>query len=177
MRPRLIKTTNELSLTVVFAALYAAGVAVLAPISFSFFQVRVADSLLPLAILFGWPAIIGISLGTIVCNFFGGLGIIDVIGGTAANLVATFLAWKIGQRKIKGSWPVAIAVQIAVVTLIVGSYLSYLFQIPLLLGMLGVLVGSAIAIGILGYIILTVLTRTHILNLDAHTNMRSNNTD
>ncbi len=158
-----VETTKEVSLTAVFAVLYAVSVAVLAPISFSIFQVRVADALLPLAILFGWPAIIGVSLGTIVANFFGGLGIVDVIGGTIANFIATLFAWKIGFKKVKFSRIYAIICEIILVTIIVGSYLSYLFNMPLILGLSGVLMGSIIAIGILGYLLLTALSRPFII--------------
>lgn len=153
------KTTISISLTSVFAALYAVCVVALAPISFEIFQVRVADALLPLAILFGWPAILGFSTGTLIANFFGGLGLVDVIGGSIANLLATYVAWKIGQRAIKGSWFAAIAAEILLITLIVGSYLSYLFQMPLELGLLGILIGSFVASGLLGGFLLLVISR------------------
>jgi len=158
------KGTLTVSLTAIFAALYAVGVVVLAPISFQVFQVRVADALLPLAILFGWPAVLGFSLGALIANFFGGLGVLDVVGGSVANLLATYAAWKIGQRQIKGSWLVAVAMEILVVTVIVGSYLSYLFQMPLEIGLIGILLGSFVAIGLLGYLLLLVLSRPIIAN-------------
>ncbi len=86
-------------LTAMFAAVYAVGVYLLTPISFLPFQVRVADALLPLAILFGWPAIIGLSIGAFVANFFGPLGVVDIVGGALANFIATFLAWRISRNK------------------------------------------------------------------------------
>jgi uncharacterized membrane protein len=152
-----------MSLTAIFAVLYAVAVIVLAPISFSISQVRVADALLPLAILFGWPSILGITLGTIVANFFGGLGFIDIFGGTIANFVATFCAWKIGKLKFRYNRIYATIAEIIIITLIVGSYLSYLFGIPLIFGMSGVLIGSIIAIGIAGYILLIALSRPFIV--------------
>jgi uncharacterized membrane protein len=156
------RTTKEISLAIVFAALYAVGVIVLAPISFNIFQVRVADAMLPLSIIFGWPAIVGITIGTIVSNFFGGLGPIDIVGGSIANFLATLFAWKIGTRAIKGSWIHGIIAEIMTVTIIVGSYLSYLFGMPLEIGLFGVLIGSFIAIGILGYLLLRVISRPFI---------------
>lgn len=154
-----VKSTNEITLAIVFAALYVVGVAVLAPISFNIFQVRVADAILPLSIIFGWPAIIGTTIGTIVANFFGGLGFIDIVGGTGANFLATLLAWRIGRMRIKGSWIYAIGVEVLTVTLIVGSYLSYLFGMPLAVGLFGILIGSIIAIGVLGSILLKAMSR------------------
>lgn len=156
--------SKDISLAAVFAVLYAVAVVVLAPISFSIFQVRVADALLPLAIIFGWPTIIGVTLGTIVANFFGGLGIVDIIGGSAANFVATLFAWKIGTRKSKHIWILAVIIEILVITFIVGSYLSYLFHMPLQLGLSGVLIGSIIAIGIVGYLLLIAMSQPYLVN-------------
>ncbi len=140
-----------ISLSAAFAALYAVGVVFLTPISFQIFQVRLADALLPLSMLFGWPAIFGLALGAFVANFFGGLGPVDIIGGAIANLVATFLAWRIAS--VKPTWQFKLfgaGAEVLVVTAIVGTYLSYLFGMPLNIGLLGVFLGSAVAIGILG---------------------------
>ncbi len=138
------------TLTAVFAALYAIGVVFLAPISFQIFQVRIADALLPLAMLFGWPAILGLSIGAFVANFFGGLGPIDMVGGALANFIATFLAWKLVGKRSRPWMLAGAALEIVVVTLIVGSYLSYLFGLPIEVGWTGVLLGSIVAIGGLG---------------------------
>ena len=158
------KTTLSLSTAAIFASLYAVAVVVFAPVSFQIPQVRVADALLPLAILFGWPAVLGYSLGAMIANFFGGLGFVDIVGGTSANFLATYVAWRIGQRQMKSGWLVATAVEILLVTAIVGSYLSYLFQIPLQVGLLDVLLGSLVSIGFLGYPLLLLLSRPAITN-------------
>jgi uncharacterized membrane protein len=154
------KDSSAAAFTAAFAALYAVGVVVLAPISFQVFQVRVADALLPLSILFGWPAILGLSLGAFVANLFGGLGPVDVVGGSLANLLAGYVAWRIALNR--GRWWSALAVglQVLVVTLIVGTYLSYLLAVPLQIGWLGVMLGSIVAIGFLGSLLLFALS-TH----------------
>jgi uncharacterized membrane protein len=145
--------------------MYAVGVVFLAPISFQAFQVRVADALLPLAMLFGWPAILGLSLGAFVANVFGGLGPVDMIGGALANFVATLFAWRIVNWKGKRWMLVGVGVEILVVTLIVGTYLSYLLAIPLPVSWLGILLGSLTAIGVLGSILLFALARKNVLTL------------
>jgi uncharacterized membrane protein len=154
------RTARYASLTSIFAALYAVCVVALAPISFQVFQVRVADALLPLAILFGWPSILGFSAGAFIANFFGGLGVVDIVGGSVANFLATYVAWKIGQKHVRGSWIVAIASEIILVAAIVGSYLSYLFEMPIEIGLSGVLLGSCVSIGILGAMLLLVMSRS-----------------
>lgn len=159
-----VNSTREIALAIIFASLYALAVIALAPISFNIFQVRIADSLLPLSIIFGWPSVLGITMGTIVANFFGGLGIIDVVGGAIANFIATLLAWKIGFKKTEGSKVFAIVTEILVVTLVVGSYLSFLFNIPILVGLFGIMIGSIISIGFLGYLLLTLISRRYFVN-------------
>lgn len=146
------------ALTAVFAAVYAVGVVFLAPISFQLFQVRVADALLPLAMIFGWPAILGLSIGAFVANFFGGLGPVDIVGGAVANFVATSVAWRVARQRGRIWAVVGGGLEIVVVTLIVGSYLSYLFGMPLTVGWVGVLLGSIVAIGILGSILFAALS-------------------
>ncbi len=155
----------DVMLTAFFAALYAVGVVVLTPISFSIFQVRVADSLLPLAILFGLPTCTGLAIGALVANLFGGLGIIDILGGSIANLTACLVAWKIGQRKIAGGWFLATVAQTIILTTIVGTYLAYLFGFPLIIGWTGVFLGSTIAVNLLGYSLLKAVSRPSILKL------------
>lgn len=164
------KSSIRLALAAVFAALYAVGVVSFAAISFQLpFQVRVADALLPLAMVFGWPAILGLSLGAFVANVFGGLGPIDMFGGALANFLATLIAWNIVTRKGQRWMPVGVGVEILVITLIVGTYLHFLLAIPLTPSWLGILYGSLVAIGILGSILLYALLRRNIVViLEAH---------
>jgi uncharacterized membrane protein len=151
--------------TAVFAALYAVGVVVLAPISFQVFQVRVADALLPLSMLFGWPAILGLALGAFVANLFGGLGPVDMIGGALANLLAGYVARRITLNRGRRWVPLAVCLQVVVVTVIVGTYLSYLFGIPLQIAWIGVMLGSIVAIGFLGSLLLFALSSKRIVNM------------
>jgi len=143
--------TKKLAVVTVFAALYAVGVVFLAPISFGIVQVRVADAMLPLAMIFGLPGALGLSLGCLVSNVFGGLGIVDIVGGATANLVACSLAWYIG-RKGRGAQRFLGTVAITVaVGLIVGGYLSWLLQVPVEISILGVLIGELIAVNLIGF--------------------------
>jgi uncharacterized membrane protein len=116
-----------------------------------------------LSILFGWPAILGLALGAFVANLFGGLGPVDIIGGSIANLLAGYVAWRIALNRSK-SWVIpAVGLEILIVTLIVGTYLSYLFAMPLQIGWLGVILGSIVAIGSLGSLLLYALSTERIV--------------
>ena len=159
------KSSINVALTAVFAAIYSLGVVFLAPISFQIFQVRIADALLPLAMLFGWPAVAGLSLGAFVANIFGGLGPVDMIGGSVANFIATFLAWRIVRTRGKRWAPVGVGVEIVVVTMLVGTYLSYLLALPLEISWLGIFLGSLTAIGVLGSILFFALSTERVATL------------
>ena len=149
---------KEISLIAIISALYSALVIGLAPISFLPIQIRIADAMLPLSIIFGMPAIIGLTLGTIVANVFGGLGFVDIIGGGFANLVAAYVAWKVGALKIKYAWITAVVLQIIIVGTVVGIYLAVLFEIPILISISNILISSTVAVGIIGYSVLKIVS-------------------
>jgi len=164
--------TRQLTLASAIAALYAILVSIFAPISIPIIQVRVADLLMPLSIIFGWPAVIGVTIGAGLGNLVGDTILgntgaqtgVDVVLGSLANFIAATLAWKISQRNWtirgrKASWLLAINTETAIITLIVGTYLGYLFSIPLLASIGGILAGSIIAISIGGYTLLRILSR------------------
>jgi uncharacterized membrane protein len=144
-------TSKWISIVVVFAALYTIGVIFLAPISFSIYQVRLADALLPLSMIFGIPSAIGLGLGCLVSNIYGGLGIVDILGGTIANIIASVLAYYIARRRGVIRRFLGSVIETLTVTIIVGGYLSLIFAVPLEFGLFGVLVGSIIAINIIGF--------------------------
>jgi len=127
---------------------------------------------MPLSIIFGWPAVIGVTIGAGLGNLVGDTILgntgaqtgVDVVLGSLANFIAATLAWKISQRNWtirgrKASWLLAINTETAIITLIVGTYLGYLFSIPLLASIGGILAGSIIAISIGGYTLLRILSR------------------
>jgi uncharacterized membrane protein len=151
--------TRKIALTSIIASLYAIGVILLAPISFSIFQVRIADALIPLSILYGPPAVFGVTLGNIIANVYGGLGSIDIIGGSIANFVAAYVGWKIGSKNFTGSKFVATVAQNLIVSSVVGSYLAVLFDVPLGVGFVGILLGSVVSMNVLGYMLVLTLNK------------------
>ena len=154
--------TKKLAVVTVFAALYAVGVIFLAPISFGIVQVRVADAMLPLSMIFGLPCALGLSLGCIVSNVYGGLGVIDIVGGATANLVACTLAWYIGRKGGRAQRFVGTVAETAAISLIVGGYLAVIFQVPIEVGFLGILIGSTIAVNAIGFPIEEAVRRSKI---------------
>jgi len=154
--------TKKLAIATVFAALYAVGV-IYWPLSFAVLQVRVADLMLPLSMIFGFPAALGLSLGCLVSNSVsGGLGIIDIVGGATANLVACTLAWYIGRKGSRAQRFLGSVAETVVVGLIVGGYLSLLLHVPLEISLLGVLIGEIIAVNLIGFPIEEAIRRSKI---------------
>lgn len=140
--------------------MYAVGVILLAPISFLLFQVRIADALIPLSIIFGMPVVFGVTLGNIIANIYGGLGYVDIIGGSIANFLAAYIGWKIGSRSFAGSKFAATVAENIIVSSIVGSYLALLFDVPLEVGFLGVLLGSIISMNVIGYVLILAIKKS-----------------
>jgi uncharacterized membrane protein len=153
------------ALAAVLAGTYAAYVVVFGFASFEVVQFRAVDALLPLAVIFGWPAVAGVTIGVFVGNFFSpfSLGAVDVVGGTIANFAAATLALLIGTRRFRGAWVTAIVAEIAAVTIIVGSYVVILTTpttVPLWVGWLTFLGGEIVPIGIIGYPLLKAIDRS-----------------
>ena len=148
-----ISSSLDMALIAIFAALYAIGVIALAPISYGIVQVRIADALIPLSVVFGYPVILGVTIGCFVANLYSPFGAIDIIGGTIANFAASWLAYKLRRNIIMATTAATLAV-----TLIVGSYLTVLLGIPIIF--ISVLVGSFIAINIIGGTLIVILRKS-----------------
>jgi len=92
---------RDIAFAGIIAALYAVLTISLAPISYGVYQIRVAEALTILP--FVYPiAMIGLFVGCLVANIFGGNGLPDIIFGSLFTLLAgylTYLASKIRSRK------------------------------------------------------------------------------
>ena len=153
--------TRELALASLFTALYAILVFASAPLSFQIVQVRIADAMIPLSMIFGWPAIIGVTLGCVVANTISPLPsvIMDIAFGSMANLLAGIVVLKIGRW---GDWKrevMSCALATLILTLIVGTYLSLLLSLPLEVGWMSIALGSIVSVNILGFVLLRALKR------------------
>ncbi len=159
--------TKDLGLTVVFAGLYAVVVIVLAPISFGPVQLRVADCLIPLTALFGWPVVVGVTVGCFVGNAYYWLGPMDVFLGPAANFIAATTLLLLRKRQllacVTGALPIGI---------IVGGYLWLFFPPPDIFGLslpswaamiASITISSLIAMAVIGYSLLLILSRPSVI--------------
>jgi len=167
--------SRDLALTAVFAALYviinlAEAFFVGGPIfTYGPIQLRLADCLIALAAVFGWPLVGGVTLGCVLANAYYFLGVPDVILGPIANLIAAGIVLFLRKRRlvacIAGALPIGV---------IVGSYLWLFFPFlspPEVLSFLpawaamivSLTISSLIAVAVIGYALLLVLSRKGII--------------
>jgi len=85
----------------VIAALYVVLTLVLAPVSYGVYQIRVSEALTVLPFVYPF-AIVGLYIGCLVANIFGGNGLYDIFLGSLFTLIAGYLTYLISKIKIRG---------------------------------------------------------------------------
>ncbi len=145
-------STRFIVQSAVIGALYATFTLILAPFSFGYMQVRVSEALTVLA-FFTPAAVPGLFIGCLLANIIGGLGIVDIVFGSLATLLAAYLTHKI-QNKYLAPLP-----PIIVNGLVIGYIVSLYLNIPLWLGMLSVSLGEAIACYFIGLPLILLLEK------------------
>jgi len=163
------RKSREIVLSAFIAALYAILVIGLPSISFQIIQVRVADALIPLSIIYGNPVIIGVTIGCFLANILVApwgntyMNALDAVLGSVANFIASWVAYWFSKYS-KGLKGIFLSLLLAnlTITFIVGSYIPVLVFwafggefIPIWLGWLGVFLGEFVSINILGLGIVT----------------------
>ena len=97
-----LNTTQKLVLSAIMMALYIAILFVSQAISFGAVQMRLATALYGLTYIFPF-LVFPISLANAIANSFGGLGLIDVVGGFCASFLTTGSIYLIRKAKLS-SW-------------------------------------------------------------------------
>jgi uncharacterized membrane protein len=143
---------NYLVRVAMIAAIYVVLNIIFAPISYGPIQVRIAEALVILPFI-DPSAIIGLFLGCVLANIYGGLGMVDVIGGSLCTLIAAYLTYKLKNPKLAPLPPVLIN------AFGVSIYLHLLFDLPYWITVLYIGIGEVIACYILGYPLLIILIK------------------
>ena len=97
--------SRDLTLTALFAALYVVinvvqTVTMGNPTIYGPIQLRLADFMIALVVLFGWPMVAGVTLGCFLTNGYYFLGAPDVILGPIANLLAACVVLLLRKRRL-----------------------------------------------------------------------------
>ncbi len=132
----------------VYAATYVALVLAFGQLSYGAVNLRVANILVGLVPLIGWPAILGQTLGVFLGNTLSTLGPIDFIN-VLPSLVFSWVLWKV--RKVSvflglSLYSVALGITVSAAL----SYAGYLTS-PWYLGFVYVFVGIFVMTAVLGY--------------------------
>ena len=124
--------TKKMVRIAMIAAIYTALSLALAPFSYGNIQVRIAEALTLLPLIYQ-PAIWGVTLGCFLTNLIGAImgfnptGMIDAVIGTAATLLAALCTYKFRDRKV-GNIPVlSILMPVIFNFFFIGAELGYLF--------------------------------------------------
>lgn len=136
----------------ILAGIYAALTVALHPFSYGIMQVRVSEALTVLPFLMP-DAVPALFVGVLIANLLGGLGLVDILLGSLATLIAALLT-----RRMPRAW-LAPLPPVVINGLVVGTYLSFLMGFPLLASIAWVSLGQILACYGLGYPLLVYLIR------------------
>jgi uncharacterized membrane protein len=115
--------TKDLALTIIYAALYAALVAVFSPISFGVAQFRIAGALRP-AIAKKWILSLGYGVGALIGNFFSPFaGPWDLVFMPIMSIIAGFTGF-IAAKQLRQNY----FVSGTVTAVIIAVSLSFMFE-------------------------------------------------
>lgn len=137
------------------AAIYVVLVYVFKPISFSYIQVRIAEALTILP-YFTPAAIPGVSIGCLLANLLTGADLLDIIFGTLATLLGAIGSYVLRRHKFLVPLPPILANSIIIPWIL--RY-AYALTLPIPFMMLTVGIGEVISCGVLGLILLFVLSQ------------------
>ncbi|MGE4485563.1 MAG: QueT transporter family protein [Oscillospiraceae bacterium] len=117
---------RKISFAAVVAAVYAALTILLAPISYGPVQMRLSEAMCILPFFFPM-SVWGLFIGCIIANLMSAYGIIDVVFGSAATLMAALCTMYMGKKSSGGVLSKALACLPPVVfnAVIIGAVISF----------------------------------------------------
>ncbi|HHW55522.1 MAG: QueT transporter family protein [bacterium] len=127
------------------AALYLSITYFLIPISFGAIQLRLAEALTVLPILYP-EAVPALFIGVLLSNaLFGGLGLVDIVVGSLTTLVAAIITYRFRHSIIAYLSPIVLN------AFIISIYLHLLAGLPYWLTVVSIGLSQAIVVFGLGY--------------------------
>ena len=150
-----MKNTKFLIQAAVIASVYATLTLALMPFSYGVMQIRISEALTLLP-YFTPAAIPGLFIGCLVANMIGPYGILDMIIGSGATLIAAVFSYLLRNKPFLVPLPPVIANAILIGGML---YYAYSVPVPLYACMLWVGLGELIACYGLGYPLLRYLQK------------------
>ena len=150
-----LNTTQKLVLSAIMMALYIAILFASQAVSFGAVQMRLATALYGLTYIFPF-LVFPISIANAIGNSFGGLGLIDVVGGFFASFLTTGSIYLIRKAKLS-SWLIILPI-LLVPALVVPIWLSALLKLPYFALVINLLLGQLVP-SILGAVLVRELIK------------------
>ena len=149
------KAGLKVSITVTISAIYTVLTLFLGEFGYSWIQVRISEALTPLPWLFGFPAVIGLTLGCALTNWFSPIGLPDLVFGPILTFSAAILSWKanFGKKSIACIYPVLVN------AFGVSAYVSSFYGVPYTLSVVTIAAGEFIAAVLIGYPLLAAVEK------------------
>ncbi|HHV62713.1 MAG TPA: QueT transporter family protein [Firmicutes bacterium] len=144
--------TRALTRAAIIAGLYVVLCYALAPVSFGPVQLRVAEGLTVLPILY-IEAVPALFIGCMLANIIGGLGPWDIFGGSIVTLIAAVITYKFRHSIIAYLSPIVLN------GLLVSAYLSVIFKVPYVITALSIGASEAVVVLLIGVPLIRYLRR------------------
>lgn len=145
----------------VYAAMYVALALLFSPISYGAVNLRVANILIGLVPIVGWPAVVGQALGVFIANqpaLGDPLGPIDLIN-VVPSFFFSWLLWKLRDTSVF----LGLTIYSVGLGTTVSLALNYAFKLPLVVEIPQVTAGIFVATALLGYIFYRSVERLGVL--------------
>ena len=152
-----MRRTTLVATASLYAAMYVAITYTLSPISYGQVQLRIANIILGLIPLIGWPAVIGQAVGVFVANLGSPLGPIDLLNALP-SFFFSFIIWKLRNVSVI----LGLVLYSAALGLSVSLALNYAFGLPLIVNIPLVTAGNLVAAA-LAYLLYKAVKRTGLL--------------
>ncbi|MFA5535982.1 MAG: QueT transporter family protein [Bacillota bacterium] len=127
----------------IIAAVYVVLCLAFQPLSYGVIQLRFAEALTLLPLLYV-EAIPGVFLGALIANIFGGLGLVDILGGSFVTLIAAYFTYQLRDSFLAYLSPVIFN------GFLVSAYLHLLFGWPYWLTVFSISLSEALVVFTLG---------------------------
>lgn len=119
---------------------------------------RLAEALTPLPFLIGFPAVVGLTLGCIIANWFSPIGLPDLIFGPLLTLLAALMSWKLSEKRRL----MACVYPVLVNAFGVSAYVSFYYNVPYWISVATITIGEFVAAILVGYPLLVAVEKAAI---------------
>ena len=145
--------TEMVAITGITAAVYMVLTLFISPFAFGAVQFRISEAMVMLA----WvnPSFIpGLVLGCALSNMFSPLGIIDVVFGTLHTFCSLMMMKRTKNMYAASLWP-------TLFSFIIGIELHWVYDLPIIMSTLSVMVGEIISVSVIGNVIFMMLRKNN----------------